>query len=142
MKIQNNKLMYGGNVYSFYRTKTGDNCLILGLGSILCFCQCSFSLDVNCLCFRLCSYLRISVEVASDSAAIAFHRASEHLVIASTNKENLLLSLCTTDGKPKRTYKLKETGIVSNITVTAKGRIVVALTQQLKDEYQGKVIVL
>lgn len=81
-------------------------------------------------------------EVASDSAAIAFHRASEHLVIASTNKENLLLSLCTTDGKPKRTYKLKETGIVSNITVTAKGRIVVALTQQLEDEYQGKVIVL
>lgn len=87
-------------------------------------------------------------EVAPDSVAVAFHRASDHIVIASRKKtRKLLLSIYNTEGIVQYTFELNESGIVSNlsITVTTKGRIVVALTQhQFGDEsdpYQGKVII-
>ena len=84
-----------------------------------------------------------SFVVDYSSTAVAFHRASGHIVIASKNEQNLWLSFYTTDGKIKRIYSLSEAEIVSNpsITVTTKGRIAVALAQNVHNRRQGKVIV-
>lgn len=84
-----------------------------------------------------------SFEVEDNSTAVAFHRASGHIVIASKNEQNLWLSFYTTDGKIERTHSLNEAKIVSNpsITVTTKGRIAVALGQNVDNRKQGKVIV-
>ena len=84
-----------------------------------------------------------SFVVDYNSATVAFHRASEHIVIASKNEEKLRLSIYTTGGEIQRTYSLNEARIVSNpsITVTTKGRIAVALVQEVVAGTQGKVII-
>lgn len=90
-----------------------------------------------------------SFDVFPGSVAIAFHRASEHLVIISVskNREEPLLSINNINSdcaEPERTYKLDEAEILSdpNITVTPKGRIAVVLTQNFGGLPKGKVIML
>lgn len=116
----------------------------------------TFVLD-KCHCGSQKKYIRVfgarryqlhCFEVGYDSAAVAFHRASRHIVIASINKgTDLILSLYNSDGEEEHIYKhVNDNAIVSipSITVTTKGRIVVALIQQsgdLGDEHQGKVVV-
>lgn len=84
-----------------------------------------------------------SFVVEYSSTAVAFHRASGYIVIALKNEQKLWLSFYTTDGKIVRTFSLNEAEIVSNpsITVTTKGRIAVALAQNVNSRKQGKVVV-
>ena len=81
--------------------------------------------------------------VEYSSTAVAFHRASGYIVIALNNEQKLWLSFYTTDGKIVSTFSLNEAEIVSNpsITVTTKGRIAVALAQNVNSRKQGKVVV-
>ena len=59
---------------------------------------------------------------------IAFHRASEHVVVAGRNNNNLLhVEIYTKDGEFVRSTQIHEEGIwcVAGITVTTEGRIAV-----------------
>lgn len=96
-------------------------------------------------------------DVADDSAlAIAFHGASENIVIISTSDDLKSFKLSvrgkTSDGSNKggdlellRTYKYEVKGNLSkqlHATVTTKGRIAVLVAENSDDdEPQGKVIV-
>lgn len=86
-------------------------------------------------------------DVSPGSVAIAFHGASRHVVIISVSekRDELLWSIYSINsGGVERTYRRYEAGIQSDpdITVTSKGRIATAVTQEFHGKPKGKVIVL
>ena len=88
-----------------------------------------------------------SFDVSLESVGIAFHRASEHVVIISVSekRDELLWSMYNINsGSVERIYKRCEAGIQTDpdITVTSKGRIATAVTQDFGGQPKGKVIVL
>ena len=88
-----------------------------------------------------------SFEVDIDTLAVAFHRASEHIIIASMKRSELFLSIYNSKGVLEHTHpKIFSSGIVSSITVTTKGRIIVVLaplqvSEEPQENIQGEVIV-
>lgn len=88
-----------------------------------------------------------SFEVDIDTLALALHRASEHIIIASMKRSELFLSIYNSKGELEHTHpKIFRSGIVSSITVTTKGRIIVVLaplqvSEEPHENIQGEVIV-
>ena len=88
-----------------------------------------------------------SSEVFPGSVAIAFHRASEHFVVISVSekRDELLWSMYNINsGAVERTYRSCAAEIQTDpdVTVTSKGRIAIAVTQDFDGKRKGKVLVL
>ena len=122
-------------------------------GRILVLDESRGSKEKNCVrVFDAAKQHLYSFNVFLGSVAIAFHRASEHVVIISVSKdrEKLRLSIYTINSEsadqPERAYSLENAENLSdpppNITVTGKGRIAIALTQHGDGQPTEKVIVL
>ena len=78
------------------------------------------------------------------SPRIAFHRASEHVVVAGKEKDLLHVDIYTKDGEFVRGTQIHEEGILysGGITVTTEGRIAVVCRYPRDTDLPPKVLVI